>query len=150
MYEQLRRNDIVCFHLSAAMCQAHRKAVIARMEAALEDSRRGGPKVLCVSTQVIEAGVDVSFGSVIRLLAGMDNAVQTAGRCNRNGESEEPALVYLITCSDESLSVLREIQDAKPPHYSCSPPFAGTRRHLPTIWLPTPPSPVTTKICTTA
>ena len=113
LYEQLRRNDIVCFHLSAAMCQAHRKAVIARMEAALEDSRRGGPKVLCVSTQVIEAGVDVSFGSVIRLLAGMDNAVQTAGRCNRNGESEEPALVYLITCSDESLGVLREIQNAK-------------------------------------
>ena len=49
------------------MCQAHRKAVIAQMDAALDESRRGGPKVLCVSTQVIEAGVDISFGAVIRL-----------------------------------------------------------------------------------
>ena len=114
LYEKLRRNNaVVCFHLSAAMCQAHRKAVLKQISAALDESRRGGSKVLCVSTQVIEAGVDVSFGSVIRLTAGMDNAVQTAGRCNRNGESEDPVPVYLITCSDENLSVLREIQDAK-------------------------------------
>lgn len=113
LYQDLCRKDIRCFHLSAAMCQAHRKEVIAQMEGALEDSRRGGPKVLCISTQVIEAGVDVSFGSMIRLLAGIDNAVQAAGRCNRNGESAEPVPVYLITCSDESLSMLREIRDAK-------------------------------------
>ena len=113
LYEQLRQEGVVCLHLSAAMCQAHRKAVIVQMEEALKQSRKGGPKVLCISTQVIEAGVDVSFGSVIRLLAGMDNAVQAAGRCNRNGESEEPAPAYLLTCSDENLSVLREIQDAK-------------------------------------
>ena len=113
LYEQLRQDDIVSFHLSAAMCQAHRKAVIAQMDAALDEGRRGGPKVLCVSTQVIEAGVDISFGAVIRLTAGMDNAVQTAGRCNRNGESAEPAPAYLLTCSDENLSVLQEIQNAK-------------------------------------
>lgn len=113
LYEQLRQDDIVSFHLSAAMCQAHRKAVIAQMDAALDEGRRGGPKVLCVSTQVIEAGVDISFGAVIRLTAGMDNAVQTAGRCNRNGESAEPASAYLLTCSDENLSLLWEIQNAK-------------------------------------
>ena len=113
LYEQLRQEGVVCLHLSAAMCQAHRKVVIAQMEEALKQSRKGGPKVLCISTQVIEAGVDVSFGAVIRLTAGMDNAVQAAGRCNRNGESEEPAPAYLLTCSDENLSVLREIQDAK-------------------------------------
>ncbi len=113
LYQNLQRKDIFCFHLSAAMCQAHRKEIIAQMETALESSRRGGPKVLCISTQVIEAGVDVSFGSVIRLLAGMDNAIQSAGRCNRNGESIEPVPVHLITCSDESLSMLREIRDSK-------------------------------------
>ena len=113
LYQNLRQDGIACFHLSAAMCQAHRKTVIARMEKALEQSRKGGPKVLCISTQVIEAGVDVSFGSVIRLLAGMDNAVQAAGRCNRNGESEEPVPVYLVACGDENLSMLREIRDAK-------------------------------------
>ena len=112
LYEQLL-DHVVCFHLSAAMCQAHRKAVLSQIKTALEENRRGGPKVLCVSTQVIEAGVDISFGAVIRLTAGMDNAVQTAGRCNRNGESGELAPAYLITCSDERLGVLREIQDAK-------------------------------------
>ena len=113
LYEQLRRKDAACFHLSAAMCQAHRKEVLSRIETALDENRRGGPKVLCVSTQVIEAGVDISFGSVIRLTAGMDSAVQAAGRCNRNGESEAPAPAYLLTCSDENLSMLREIQNAK-------------------------------------
>ena len=113
LYQKLRQEDAACFHLSAAMCQAHRKASTARMRDALEESRKGGAKVLCVSTQVIEAGVDVSFGAVIRLTAGMDNAVQAAGRCNRNGESAKPVPVYLITCSDERLRVLREIQEAK-------------------------------------
>ncbi len=113
LYQSLRREDVACFHLSAAMCQAHRKIVLMQMETALEKSRNGGPKVLCVSTQVIEAGVDISFGAVIRLTAGMDNAVQSAGRGNRNGESKTPVPVYLITCSDENLRALPEIQRAK-------------------------------------
>lgn len=113
LYRQLQQQGLACFHLSAAMCQAHRKEVLQRMQRALQASREGGPKVLCVSTQVIEAGVDVSFGSVIRLTAGMDNVIQAAGRCNRNGESADPARVYLLTCSDENLCRLREIEDAK-------------------------------------
>ena len=113
LYQELQQDGVICFHLSAAMCQAHRRAVLTQMATALEDSRRGGKKILCISTQVIEAGVDVSFGTVIRLTAGMDNVVQAAGRCNRNGESDEPMPVYIITCSDENLSALQEIQDAK-------------------------------------
>ncbi|MGI5884382.1 MAG: CRISPR-associated helicase Cas3' [Candidatus Spyradocola sp.] len=113
LYAQRPLDAVACFHLSASMCQAHRKAVLAQIKTALEENRRGGPKVLCISTQVIEAGVDISFGAVIRLTAGMDNAVQAAGRCNRNGESDEPLPAYLLTCSDENLRVLREIQDAK-------------------------------------
>ena len=80
------------------------------MFTALERSRKGGPKVLCVSTQVIEAGVDISFSRVIRLTAGMDSVIQSAGRCNRNGESSVPVPVYILTCSDEDLKRLNEIQ----------------------------------------
>lgn len=134
LYRQLTATDARCFHLSASMCMAHRRAVLADMqealgeedtvsdpmqEHALEDiqetwceSDKSGEKVVCVSTQVIEAGVDISFGRTLRLLAGMDSVVQTAGRCNRNGKSEEPAPVYVVTCSDEDLTRLPDIKRA--------------------------------------
>ena len=57
--------------------------------------------------------MDISFGAVVRLTAGMDSVIQSAGRCNRNGESDALAPVHLLTCSDENLSRLREIQAAK-------------------------------------
>ena len=66
-----------------------------------------------MSTQVIEAGVDISFGRVIRLTAGMDSVVQAAGRCNRNGESETPARVQVVRCVDENLNCLQDIKRGK-------------------------------------
>ena len=93
------------FHLSAAMCVQHRRDTLK----ALYDALPNG-KVLCVSTQVIEAGVDISFQSVLRLAAGMDSIVQSAGRCNRNGESETRRPVYLVNCTDENLGMLHDIQ----------------------------------------
>jgi CRISPR-associated endonuclease/helicase Cas3 len=101
-------SDLNCYHLSAAMCPQHRTDTLARIQA-----RLGKGKVVCVSTQVIEAGVDISFGCVIRLTAGMDNAVQAAGRCNRNGEHAQTLPVYLLNCANENLGRLREIQQAK-------------------------------------
>ena len=65
--------------------------------------------MLCVATQVIEAGVDISFNAVMRLAAGMDSIVQAAGRCNRSGESAVPRPVYTVFCSDERLDMLRDI-----------------------------------------
>lgn len=110
LYEQMQHSDMDCFHLSAAMCPKHRIETMERMEKTLKS---GLSKVVCISTQLIEAGVDISFDCVIRFLAGMDNVVQSAGRCNRNGESLQPAPVYLISCSDENLSKLPEIQKSK-------------------------------------
>ena len=100
------------FHLSAAMCATLRIETIDRLNATLKDTERT-EKVVCVSTQVIEAGVDISFARVIRLTAGMDNIVQAAGRCNRHGESKEPVPVYVITCQREELKHLPEIRRAK-------------------------------------
>lgn len=97
------------FHLSAAMCTQHRRDTLRALYDALEKKE----KVLCVSTQVIEAGVDISFQSVLRLAAGMDSVVQSAGRCNRNGESPTRCPVYLVNCADENLSRLRDIQRGK-------------------------------------
>lgn len=97
------------FHLSAAMCTQHRRDTLRAVYDALEKKE----KVLCVSTQVIEAGVDISFQSVLRLAAGMDSVVQSAGRCNRNGESPTRCPVYLVNCADENLCRLRDIQRGK-------------------------------------
>lgn len=104
--------DYLKFHLSAAMCMAHRSDTLKAMRAALDDTGRT-QKLVCVSTQVIEAGVDISFARVIRLAAGMDSVVQSAGRCNRNGESQTPAPVGLVRCAGENLKRLPDIQRAK-------------------------------------
>lgn len=74
-------------HLSALMCGAHRSVVIAEIRAALQ-ARRADPSlppVRVVSTQLIEAGVDLDFPLVYRALAGLDSIAQAAGRCNREG-----------------------------------------------------------------
>lgn len=95
------------------MCPDHLRAALRDMANALKTSQKGGPKVLCVSTQVIEADEDISFGAVVRLTAGIDDAIQAGSWCNRNGESSQPALVYLLSCSNENLGKFREIREAK-------------------------------------
>jgi len=79
-------------HLSALMCPAHRTK-------ALDDIRNAlaaGEPCRVVSTQLVEAGVDVSFPAVIREMAGLDSITQAAGRCNREGESEKPGEVTVF------------------------------------------------------
>ncbi|MGN1360241.1 MAG: CRISPR-associated helicase Cas3' [Kiritimatiellia bacterium] len=71
-----------CLHLSGNMCGVHRTQVLNR---ARELLRTGAPCIL-VSTQLIEAGVDIDFPCVWREIAGVDSIVQAAGRCNREGE----------------------------------------------------------------
>lgn len=77
-------------HLSALMCGAHRKDVIAHIKQRLKDKREGrDPRPLrVVSTQLVEAGVDIDFPVVYRALAGLDSIAQAAGRCNRDGRLE--------------------------------------------------------------
>ncbi len=85
----VRTDNESVFHLSTLMCPAHRTAVLDYVRAALKDGR------LCrlVSTQLIEAGVDVDFPVVYRALAGLDAVVQAAGRCNREGRSVKGRVV---------------------------------------------------------
>jgi len=65
--------------------------------------------VVCVSTQLIEAGVDIDFGTVIRYLAGLDSITQAAGRCNRNGR-RKTGKVYIINPCNKSLDKLKDIK----------------------------------------
>ena len=92
-------------HLSTDMCPAHRKQALAAVSLRLAQQQ----PTLCVSTQLIEAGVDVDFRVVIRFLAGLDSIAQAAGRCNRNG-APEPGIVHVVNPAEESLSSLPDIQ----------------------------------------
>ncbi|MDO8263108.1 MAG: CRISPR-associated endonuclease Cas3'' [Gallionella sp.] len=94
------------FYLSTNQCPAHRKQELAKIRLRLAQ----GLPTLCVSTQLIEAGVDVDFGAVIRFMAGIDSIAQAAGRCNRNG-LPEPGLVHIVNPrpEDERLDMLPDI-----------------------------------------
>lgn len=99
------------FHLSTAMCMAHRTETLRQINAALKNRE----KIVCVSTQLVEAGVDFSFESVIRVAAGMDNLAQAAGRCNRSNDFGRICTVYIVNLNSESekLGMLREIAAAQ-------------------------------------
>jgi CRISPR-associated endonuclease/helicase Cas3 len=82
LFENIVRNGHGApLHLSTSMCPAHRRSVI------VEVKRRLAEKLPChlVSTQLIEAGVDLDFPFVMREMAPLMSVIQAAGRCNREG-----------------------------------------------------------------
>ena len=106
------------YHLSTAMCPHHRKGTIARIKTDLAERK----KILVVSTQLIEAGVDFDFPLVYRALAPLEAIIQSAGRCNREGKMNGFGDVFLFN-----------YQDAKYPnktYKACAGywiPFSGSR-----------------------
>lgn len=91
------------FHLSALMCGAHRSAVIANIKERLKE----GFPTRVVSTQLVEAGVDVDFPVVYRALAGLDSIAQAAGRCNREGLRDRGTVVVFVPPSEIPTGILR-------------------------------------------
>ncbi len=92
------------YHLSAAMCPAHRDEVLKLVK---EQLSRKSKIVYLVSTQLIEAGVDIDFPVVFRALAGLDSISQTAGRCNREGAEKYGRLIVFRAPTDPPPGVLR-------------------------------------------
>lgn len=102
-------------HLSALMCGAHRKAVIEQIKARLKAKREGTDfePLRVVSTQLVEAGVDIDFPVVYRALAGLDSIAQAAGRCNREGRLEGKGRVVVFVPQERPpLGHLRKGADA--------------------------------------
>ncbi len=103
---QTQANDETkIFHLSTGMCSVHRKQILDEVRTRLAS----GLSTLCISTQLIEAGVDVDFGSVIRFVAGLDSIAQAAGRCNRNGKQKKGD-VFVLNPAEENVGMLKDIK----------------------------------------
>jgi CRISPR-associated endonuclease/helicase Cas3 len=84
------------FHLSTLMCPAHRKKVINDIRNRLDNN----DECRVISTQIMEAGIDVDFPIGFRSLAGLDSIVQAAGRVNRENKRDIGILYIFKPDSD--------------------------------------------------
>lgn len=92
LYDRLKDKEGV-FHLSTLMCPVHRRKQLNVIRERLKHDE----KCLVISTQLIEAGVDVDFPVVYRSMTGIDSIVQAAGRCNREGKKERGSVHVFIS-----------------------------------------------------
>ena len=104
-YDEIKGcRDYDQFHLSNNMCPSHRKEVIKNIKQALKERK----KIIVSSTQLIEAGVDIDFPTVYREIAPLESIIQSAGRCNREGQLKDETEtlidgdVYLFALTDSS------------------------------------------------
>ncbi|MBD5497563.1 MAG: CRISPR-associated helicase Cas3' [Lachnospiraceae bacterium] len=106
--EKKTTDEFRVWYLSTRLYAAHRKEVIEQIREALQKEE----KIIVVSTQLIEAGIDFDFACVIRSMAGMDSIVQAAGRCNREG-LRKIGVTYIVNPSEklESLAHLKDIRE---------------------------------------
>jgi CRISPR-associated endonuclease/helicase Cas3 len=109
LYDELKNsvNSDSIYILSTNLCPAHRKEIFSEIKKRLNEEN--SKPVLCISTQLIEAGVDIDFASVIRFLAGLDSIAQAAGRCNRNGK-HRLSPVCVLNPAEEKIDLLHDIK----------------------------------------
>jgi CRISPR-associated endonuclease/helicase Cas3 len=117
LYEQIE-DKMGLYHLSALMCPVHRSEVIQKMKKDL----KCGKKCRVISTQLIEAGVDIDFPVVFRSVAGIDSIAQSAGRCNREGKlpigkvfifypERDLPIGFLRQSAEEANAIMRKYDD---------------------------------------
>ncbi len=96
-------------HLSATMCGEHRSQAIA----VIKEKLQTGQSIRVISTQLVEAGVDIDFPVVYRAFTGLPSIVQAAGRCNREGLAGQPGQVIVFMPPNAApLGDLRKAEDA--------------------------------------
>lgn len=105
LYDILKAFPVHVEYLTTNLCAEHRSD---KIEAVKKKLREGQERVVVVSTNLIEAGVDISFECVYRSMTGLDSLAQSAGRCNRNGEMASGVL-NLIQLEGENAGNMEEL-----------------------------------------
>lgn len=93
---QVNADEVI--HLSRSMCSAHLRRTIET----IKDRMREGKPTKVISTQLIEAGVDLDFPCVWRAHSGLGSIIQAGGRCNREGKMERRGQVFVFSLADGS------------------------------------------------
>ena len=104
------------YHLSASMCAEHRSDVIGK----IKDMLKRKEQVCLISTQLIEAGVDIDFPVVYRAMSGIDSIKQAAGRCNREGKIKEGEVIVFIPPKPAPAGILSKAENASKTIFSGS------------------------------
>ncbi|MDO5755325.1 MAG: CRISPR-associated helicase Cas3' [Tissierellia bacterium] len=112
LYEDLleQNPDRKVYYLSTNQCAKHRQDIIQEIRKDLEEDQ----PIICVSTQLIEAGVDVDFDTVFRSFAGVDSIIQSGGRCNREARYKYGDVLLMdISNTIEKTQWLKGVHDKK-------------------------------------
>lgn len=108
LYDIVKAQNIPVEYLTTNLCAEHRSDKIYAIKEILKKKKE---KIVVISTNLIEAGVDLSFECVYRSMTGLDSLAQSAGRCNRSGEMNQ-GTVYLIDLEGENTGNMEELQQS--------------------------------------
>lgn len=112
LYEEFENEDMEVIYLTTNQCPKHRLDIIESMKKQLKNIREGKAKrkIICISTKLVEAGVDIDFDVAYRSLAGIDSMIQVGGRCNREGKKLSKGKLFIFEYEEENLSHLPDIR----------------------------------------
>ncbi|MCK9444659.1 MAG: CRISPR-associated helicase Cas3' [Tissierellaceae bacterium] len=113
--EEFKKDKVEIVYLTTNQCPMHRLNLIKDMKEKLISLRNNldDRKIICVSTKLVEAGVDIDFDLAYRSLAGIDSIIQIGGRCNREGKKEDKGKLFIFKYENEDLKYLPEISNQR-------------------------------------